>query len=602
MEFLLVNHPLDCPICDQGGECDLQDITLVFGSDRSRFYEYEKRAVFDKNVGPFIKMIMTRCIHCTRCIRFLENICDIKDFGIVGRGVMSEISTYIKMSIVHELSANVIDLCPVGALTSLPYAFTARSWELNSLESIDIFDSACSSIRVDYLNNKVMRILPIFNKNINEDWISNKIRFIYDSNVNQRIKYPLINLQNKFINLSWLNAFFLFFAKLYEYAIFSNVSSFYNNLIDVDNLICMKDFFDLIGGDIYIDDLKFFFNFDFVNNVVFDFLLSIENLKIILFVGLNLRTEIPVLNSKLLKYTNIKFFNIGFINSYSLLKIKNLGNNFVDLLKIFSGQNQFNYTLFFNTYLNSSFASHIKYNSVCFFFGRNFYNIVNSFFIFEFCKSFANKFFFNSFVLNLFNSVGIINSLLIGCNVRLLTHLSGFLFLESVDDTMFLNRINNDHFETFVIYRGPFFESGAKMSNLIFPSTTFFEDKNSYFNYFGLLKNAKKVVHNEYGIVQNFYGYLANFYKFYFLNNFCYIKNIFSILKFFDFLQIDFKFVNINNQFVKNILLINTVNYYESSLFSSNIFNFYKSDVYSKNSKNLHLASVDYLKLMNIYS
>jgi len=126
LEFLLVNHPLDCPICDQGGECDLQDITLVFGSDKSRFYEYEKRAVFDKDVGPFIKMIMTRCIHCTRCIRFFEEICNVKDFGILGRGVMSEVSTYTKMSIVHEMSGNVIDLCPVGALTSLPYSFSAR--------------------------------------------------------------------------------------------------------------------------------------------------------------------------------------------------------------------------------------------------------------------------------------------------------------------------------------------------------------------------------------------------------------------------------------------------------------------------------------------
>jgi len=126
LEFLLVNHPLDCPICDQAGECDLQDITLIFGSDKGRFYEYEKRAIFDKNVGPFIKMIMTRCIHCTRCVRFMEEICEDKELGMLGRGVSSEISTFVKFNIIHELSGNVIDLCPVGALTSMPYSFTAR--------------------------------------------------------------------------------------------------------------------------------------------------------------------------------------------------------------------------------------------------------------------------------------------------------------------------------------------------------------------------------------------------------------------------------------------------------------------------------------------
>jgi NADH-quinone oxidoreductase subunit G len=142
---------------------------LVFGSDRGRFYENDKRAVFDKNVGVFVKMIMTRCIHCTRCVRFLNEICGNNEFGMLGRGNTSEISTYVFSFLTHELAGNVIDLCPVGALTSRPYAFTARPWEVNNLESIDILDSMCSSIRIDYLNNKVMRILPIYNKSINED-------------------------------------------------------------------------------------------------------------------------------------------------------------------------------------------------------------------------------------------------------------------------------------------------------------------------------------------------------------------------------------------------------------------------------------------------
>lgn len=147
-------------------------------------------------------MIMTRCIHCTRCVRFLNEVCDSFEFGMLGRGVSSEISTFIFRVLSHELSANIIDLCPVGALTSKPYSFNARPWELNSLESIDILDSMCSVIRLDFIHNKLMRILPIYNKNINEDWITNKIRFVYDSNLFQRVNYPLLKLNESFINIS----------------------------------------------------------------------------------------------------------------------------------------------------------------------------------------------------------------------------------------------------------------------------------------------------------------------------------------------------------------------------------------------------------------
>ena len=182
IEFLLINHPLDCPICDQGGECDLQEITLVYGSDRGRYYEYAKRAVIDKDGGPFIKMIMTRCIHCTRCVRFLNEVSGEFSLGMLNRGNSSEISPFIINKLIDELSGNIIDLCPVGALTSKPYAFTARPWELNYVESIDILDSICSNVRIDYLGDKIYRVLPVYNKNLNEDWITNRVRFFYDSN------------------------------------------------------------------------------------------------------------------------------------------------------------------------------------------------------------------------------------------------------------------------------------------------------------------------------------------------------------------------------------------------------------------------------------
>jgi NADH-quinone oxidoreductase subunit G len=170
LELLLINHPLDCPICDQAGECDLQDITFVFGSDRGRFYEYKKRAVDNINCcGPFIKTIMTRCIHCTRCVRFLNEISGNFSLGVIGRGFLMEISTFLNNFQHFELSGNIIDLCPVGALTSMPYAFKNRSWELKNIESIDILDALASGLKISVVSNKIARILPLLNESLNED-------------------------------------------------------------------------------------------------------------------------------------------------------------------------------------------------------------------------------------------------------------------------------------------------------------------------------------------------------------------------------------------------------------------------------------------------
>ena len=176
LEFLLLNHPLDCPICDQGGECDLQDQAMIYGSDRSRFME-RKRGVEDKNLGPLIKTIMTRCIHCTRCVRFATEVAGVEVLGTTARGIDTEIGTYVEKMFKSELSGNIIDLCPVGALTSKPYAFTSRPWELRVTESIDTLDSVGSNIRVDARGTEIMRIVPRLNEDINEEWISDKTRF-----------------------------------------------------------------------------------------------------------------------------------------------------------------------------------------------------------------------------------------------------------------------------------------------------------------------------------------------------------------------------------------------------------------------------------------
>src|SRR5579885_3818715 len=189
MEMLLINHPLDCPICDQGGECDLQDQAMAYGFDRGRYHE-NKRAVPDKNFGPLIKTFMNRCIHCTRCIRFITEIAGVPELGATGRGEHMEIGTYIEKALSSELSGNIVDLCPVGALTSKPYAFVARPWELVKTESVDVLDAVGSNIRVDTRGREVLRVLPRLNEDINEEWISDKTRFIWDGLRTQRLDQP----------------------------------------------------------------------------------------------------------------------------------------------------------------------------------------------------------------------------------------------------------------------------------------------------------------------------------------------------------------------------------------------------------------------------
>jgi NADH-quinone oxidoreductase subunit G len=196
MEMLLINHPLDCPICDQGGECDLQDQALLYGFDRSRFAE-NKRAVKDKEFGPLIATEMTRCIHCTRCVRFATEVAGVEEIGATGRGEDMEIGTYVGNAITSELSGNMIDLCPVGALTSKPYAFAARSWELRKTESIDVLDAVGSSIRVDARGSEVMRIVPRLNEDVNEEWLSDKGRFAYDGLKRQRLDRPYVRENGK---------------------------------------------------------------------------------------------------------------------------------------------------------------------------------------------------------------------------------------------------------------------------------------------------------------------------------------------------------------------------------------------------------------------
>ncbi|MGE0063702.1 MAG: NADH-quinone oxidoreductase subunit NuoG, partial [Xanthobacteraceae bacterium] len=202
MEFLLINHPLDCPICDQGGECDLQDQAMAYGVDATRYHE-NKRAVEDKYIGVLVKTVMNRCIHCTRCVRFTTEVAGVAELGAIGRGEDMEITTYLEQAMTSELQGNVVDLCPVGALTSKPYAFVARPWELNKTETVDVMDGLGSAIRVDTRGREVMRVLPRLNDDINEEWISDKTRYIVDGLRTQRLDRPYIRENGRLRPATW---------------------------------------------------------------------------------------------------------------------------------------------------------------------------------------------------------------------------------------------------------------------------------------------------------------------------------------------------------------------------------------------------------------
>ena len=302
MEFLLANHPLDCPVCDQGGECDLQDQSMFYGIDKSRFKE-NKRFVPDKNMGPLIKTQMTRCIHCTRCVRFATEIAGVPELGAIGRGEDMQITTYLEQSVQSELSGNVIDLCPVGALTSKPYVFEARPWELKKTETIDVMDAVGSNIRVDTYDWEVKRVLPIINEDINEEWISDKTRYACDGLLNQRLDTPYIKYNNKFEKASWNEVYKIIKSKI-ENTDKNKICGFVGDLTNMETSFIFKEFFDRT-----IDTNKYesrssqsFIDNSLRENYLFNSTINgIEETDFILLIGTNPRFEATMVNARIRK-------------------------------------------------------------------------------------------------------------------------------------------------------------------------------------------------------------------------------------------------------------------------------------------------------------
>ena len=484
MEFLLINHPLDCPICDQGGECDLQDQAMYYGFDKSRYKE-NKRAVDNKNMGPLVNTIMTRCIHCTRCVRFATEVAGVPELGMLGRGENAEITTYLEQSITSELSGNVIDLCPVGALTSKPYQFKARPWELKRTDSIDIFDSVGSNIRVDSRAEEILRVTPRTNEFINEEWISDKVRFNYDGYYQQRIDTPYIRKNQKLSSSSWEESLKILKNKLKSLKPLALVGEH----VDLETGYAINKFMSNFGKDnveCRTDNQAILENLD---SYRFNTPLNeIENSDLIILLGTNPKIETPIINHKIFKAynNNSRIFNIGenislnYQTEYLGDKLSNLNNE-----KLIKALKKSSNPLII---IGSAFLSKIKniktLKSIFSFADK--YNVIT--------KDKNNLNFLNPYASR-------VGQLILGNTTKNLCEPFSKLKKEKFEIVLSFGseHIASEQFDNcFRVYFGHHGDEGAMKSDIILPTPLYTEKNGIFVNIEGRPQEAKKC-HNPIG-------------------------------------------------------------------------------------------------------
>ena len=487
MEFLLANHPLDCPVCDQGGECDLQDQSMYYGIDKSRFKE-NKRAVPDKNMGPLIKTQMTRCIHCTRCIRFATEIAGVPELGAIGRGEDMQITTYLEKSVQSELSGNVIDLCPVGALTSKPYVFEARPWELKKTETIDVMDAVGSNIRVDTYDWEVKRVLPVINEDINEEWISDKTRYACDGLLNQRLDTPYIKYNNKFEKASWDEVYKIIKSKI-ENTDKNKISGFVGDLINMEASYLFKEFFNRTinsnkyesrSSDLFLDTSK-------RENYLFNSKINgIEETDLILLIGTNPRFEATMLNARIRK---------AYIqNKLKIISLNNVGDLTYPYQSL-DGKTQTIKDIILNNHGLSKSIIDAKKPMIIF--GESFLKAKSAEYLFKSFKEFLvkeKKFNDEWNPLNILSTdaatVGNLDLDIIDQTNKLLIDLNEnkfeLVFLLGQDNLKF-NKKNE-----FIIYIGSHGDKGAELADIILPGAAYTEQSGHYTNLEGKIQKAYK--------------------------------------------------------------------------------------------------------------
>ena len=487
MEFLLANHPLDCPVCDQGGECDLQDQSMFYGIDKSRFKE-NKRAVPDKNMGPLIRTQMTRCIHCTRCIRFATEIAGVPELGAIGRGEDMQITTYLEQSVQSELSGNVIDLCPVGALTSKPYVFEARPWELKKTETIDVMDAIGSNIRVDTYGWEVKRVLPIINEDINEEWISDKTRYACDGLLNQRLDTPHVKYNNKFEKASWDEVFKIIKSKI-ENTNKDKIGGFVGDLANMEASFIFKEFFDRT-----IDTNKYDFRssesfIDSSNreNYLFNSQINgIEESDLIFLIGTNPRFEATMLNARIRKaYLS---------NKTKIISLNNVGDLTYPYQSL-DGKTQNIKDIVENNHQISKEI--LKSQNPMIVLGQSFLNCKSAKFLFYSLKKFlltTNKLRDNWQPLNILSEhasqVGSLDLDIINNDIELIKELK-----ENKLELVYLlgqDNLNLKKKDEFIIYQGSHGDKGAEIADIILPGAAYTEQSGHFTNLEGRIQKCYK--------------------------------------------------------------------------------------------------------------
>jgi NADH-quinone oxidoreductase subunit G len=496
MEMLLINHPLDCPICDQGGECDLQDQAVGFGFDRSRYYE-SKRAVKDKNLGPLIKTVMTRCIQCTRCVRFADEVAGTAELGMMNRGEESEIGTFIEKTITTELSGNLIDVCPVGALTSKPYAFQARPWELKKTETIDVHDAVGANIRVDARGNEVMRILPRLNEDVNEEWIDDRTRFAYDGLKRQRLDRPYIrdDKTGRLRPASWDEAFAAVTAKINKS---KNVAAFAGPLADAESMVALKD---LIGTNLECRTDGTQYDVSSRAGYLFNSTIAgIEEADAILLVGTNPRFEAAMVNARIHKTWRNRRTKIGVVGeqhnlTYPTTYIGSGPSSLEDLVK---GKGAF-----------ADVLANAKKPIIII--GMGAFKRADGAAVQSLCRELAEK--FNAGFNVLHTAASRVAALDIGfVSDKLNVEHMDVVYLLGVDDRETLDRIDP---KAFVIYQGHHGDAGAMRADVILPGSAYTEKNGLYVNIEGRVQAAKQAVwapgeaREDWKIIRALSGYLG---------------------------------------------------------------------------------------------
>lgn len=603
VEFLLINHPLDCPICDQGGECDLQNITQSYGLDRGRFYEFSKRSVLDKESGFFIKTIMTRCIHCTRCVRFFKEVENLSGFGIMGRGEETEIVTK-KENLLSILSGNVVDMCPVGALTSKVYTFTARPWELNKYENIDILDSMCSSINLDLRNNKILRILPVSDSFLNNDWITNITRYFFDGLVVQRLLKPFLILKNTYLDLSWL-----VLTKILIRKVISTVSNnygigfFLSDFFDLGSLIALKNL-SLKFGYLNINVIKnYYVNNDF--NFFYFFnskLLTLNDYFYYFFISINLRLKMPLLNSKLrllLKRKEVKLFSIGFVSFDISFFMLNLGNNLKNLLKVLENKSSLNKNIVYSSFFVNQFFSFVnKFKNLALIIGDNFFLFKNTY---KLLQNFISFFYINvSNVYCLFTDTIALHYNELNLKSKKNLDLKFFFNFYSLSNSLFIRQK-----KSFSVLQTSNFSSSIKNNNLILPVSSFFEYDGNFLNFEGRLRKKLKAYSYSHAVLKSNNDILKYFNlivkKVYtqFLFNFSHLQ-FFSNLLFLNSFDLIYK-----KNLILNFLNLDLTFNSQVFFFNHNVFdylvNIYKFKGLYKNSVTLHKVSSYLNSYLNVF-